>query len=157
MLNLINGTWSSLMSMFALSSRIRKNIVSAYPESNTFTSNIMMGKYILSRVKKNLFIWSQINNIYIKTDGKFTPNHFVPLVGKETTCPVVLPKDCPKLPAKQPTCLAVSDSEHVKSAKMIILDRKGSCMYSKFTYCVYKSNLCNFICIATYAISSNEF
>lgn len=124
MINLKNYTRSSLMTMLALSSVIERNIVSVYPNTHDFQSEIFNGEMQPrsgeSKERALHIMWSQINNLDVNK-GKFTPNHFVPLI--EETLPVS--------PSKRPHLTELSAQ---KPSKIMKLDGQGDKQLGKILF-----------------------
>lgn len=87
--NVTLGKWASMMCMLALSTIVNKKIETIYPDTDDLYSSVFNG-IIFPRpaetidatvVDKISILWSRIGELQ-KKKGKFSANHFVPVVKK---------------------------------------------------------------------------
>ena len=88
----INGSWSSILLVFAPSLALSEPIVSVFPDVPHYARSLYHGviqpqstsqHLKVSEFRPLIIFWSQYGNPSIATDSPYTPNHVVPLVASE--------------------------------------------------------------------------
>ena len=88
----INGSWSSILLVFAPSSALSEPIVSVFPKITHYARSLYHGviqpqstsqHLKVSEFRPLIISWSQYGNASIATDSLYKPNHVVPLVASE--------------------------------------------------------------------------
>ena len=97
-LNLRDSNWSSMVCMMALSSVIKRHIISIYPKCSETKIRALLDCTIRPRVEVNVIdpiriLWSRAGGLDARPNSRFAPNHFVPVIRYNEDLQGVLEKD----------------------------------------------------------------